>query len=180
MSITLLKEQCKELKLGTLPRIYSRVDYKDKEQFLTDLFGLELKGRRESRIKAKLKAADFGEVKTLDTFEWEDITLPASSTRESLINLDFIERKESLICMGSVGAGKTHLVKALGIRACMEGKNVRFFRTADLVNRLLERHTAGTLLRFTKELEKCDLLILDELGFVPLHRHGAECGGGLL
>jgi len=174
MSITLLKEQCKELKLGTLPRAYGQVDYKDKEQFLTELFALELKGRQESRVKAKLKAAAFGEVKTLDNYDWEDIIFPASATPESLVNLDFIERKESLICIGSVGAGKTHLVTALGIRACMEGMNVRFFRTADLVNRLLERHSAGTLFRFMKELEKCDFLILDELGFVPLHRHGAE------
>lgn len=174
MSIKLLKEQCKELKLGNLPHIYGRIEYRDKEQFLTDLFALELKGRQESRIKAKLKVAAFGEAKTMDTFDWEGITLPANTTRECLLNLDFIERRESLICIGTVGAGKTHLVTALGIRACMEGRSVRFFRTADLVNRLLDRYTAGTLPRFMKELEKCDLLILDELGFVPLHRHGAE------
>jgi len=172
--IKLLKEQCRELKLGTLPHIYSQVDYHTKEQFLTELFSLELKGRQESRIKAKLKVAAFGEVKTLDAFEWQGVTLPTNTTKECLINLTFIERKEALICMGAVGTGKTHLVTALGIRACMEGKHVRFFRTADLVNRLLERHTAGTLPRFMKELDKCDLLTLDELGFVPLHRHGAE------
>lgn len=174
MSITLLKEQCKALKLGTLPQVYNRVDYRDKEQFLTDIFTMELNGRQDSRIKAALKTAAFGEAKTLDVFEWKKITLPASSTRENLINLDFIERMEALICIGSVGTGKTHLVTALGIRACMQGKRVRFFRTTDLVNRLLARYTAGTLPRFMKDLEKCDLLILDELGFVPLHRHGAE------
>jgi len=80
---------------------------------------------------------------------------------------------------GSVGSVRWHtrptsLVTASGIQACLEGKEVRFFRTADLANRLLEENAAGTLGRFLRELARCDLLILDELGFVPLHRHAAE------
>src|SRR5690606_26883407 len=125
-------------------------------------------------IRRALKRAGFEQTKTLDTFEWDVVTLPAKTTPEMLTELDFIERKECVILMGDVGLGKTHLATALGIQACMQGKNVRFFRTADLASRLLEKHAAGTLTRFMRELAKCDLLILDELGYVPLHRHGAE------
>lgn len=174
MSIALLKEQCRTLKLGAVPRVYTQIAYTNKEQFLTELFGAELQARQESRIRRALKRAGFPQTKTLDTFEWDGITLPANSAREELTDLSFIERKECLICMGAVGTGKTHLVTALGIQACLEGKEVRFFRTADLANRLLEENAAGTLGRFLRELARCDLLILDELGFVPLHRHAAE------
>jgi len=174
MSVALLKEQCKALKLGNVVAAYARIPYENKEQFLSSVFAAEIEARTENRIRRALKRAGFEQTKTLDTFEWDVVTLPAKTTPEMLTELDFIERKECVILMGDVGLGKTHLATALGIQACMQGKNVRFFRTADLASRLLEKHAAGTLTRFMRELAKCDLLILDELGYVPLHRHGAE------
>jgi DNA replication protein DnaC len=174
MNASTLNEQCKVLKLGTVPRIYVRVAYSNNEQFPTELFAEELKAREENRIRRVLHRAAFPQTKNLDSFEWTGVTLPNKTTQEELANLSFIDKKECLICMGAVGTGKTHLVTALGMRACMAGKEVRFFRTTELAGRLLENHAKGTLGRFMGELEKCDLLILDELGFVPLHRHGAE------
>lgn len=170
----LLKEQCRALKLGGVSRAYRDVAYENKEQFLTELFALELAGRQQNRTRRALKKAAFPQTKTLDGFDWSYVTFPTNTAPEHITSLRFIQEKESLICMGAVGTGKTHLVTALGIKACIEEMQVRFFRTADLANRLLEHHGKGTLARFMRELEACDLLILDELGFVPLHRHGAE------
>lgn len=79
-----------------------------------------------------------------------------------------------MLALGAVGTGKTHLAIALGIRACMEGRSVRFYRCLDLVNALLESHRQGRLRRLMAELENVDLIIIDELGFVPLLREGAE------
>lgn len=174
MSAALLKEQCKALKLGNVLSTYTRIPYENKEQFLTDVFAAELEARHENRIRRALKRAGFEQTKTLDSFEWDVVTLPTKTTPQRLKELEFIERKECLVLMGDVGLGKTHLATALGIEACMQGRDVRFFRTADLASRLLEKHAAGSLGRFMRDLAKCDLLILDELGFVPLHRHGAE------
>lgn len=171
---SLLREQCKALRLGAVPRVFNEITHDENEQYLTELFAAELRAREENRIRRTLKRAAFPQTKTLQGFCWDDIALPAKTTKEDLTELHFIERKECLICMGTVGSGKTHLVTALGIKACMAGMEVRFFRTADLVNRLLECNAKGTLGRLARELGKCDLLILDELGFVPLHRHGAE------
>jgi DNA replication protein DnaC len=76
--------------------------------------------------------------------------------------------------MGGVGTGKTHLVIALRLKTVLSGKEVRFFQTVALANCLLEKNAKGTLRSFTRDLESCDLLIVNELGFLPLHRHAAE------
>lgn len=169
-----LQEQCRALKLGHVYRIYRTVPFREREQFLAEVFAAELAARQENRTRRALKRAGFTQRKTLDTFEWQGITLPAHTTREQLTELSFLDRCENLILVGAVGTGKTHLATALGIQACLAGKEVRFFRTAELANRLLDHHAAGTLGRVLREIERAQLLILDELGFVPLHRHGAE------
>ena len=86
----------------------------------------------------------------------------------------FLEKHENVLMLGAVGTGKTHLASALGILACTRGREVRFFRAVDLVNIMLEKHKAETLPRFLRELQKCEMLILDELGFVPFHQDGSE------
>jgi DNA replication protein DnaC len=91
-----------------------------------------------------------------------------------LTELEFINRKENILAVGAVGTGKTHLATALGIKACSQRKSVRFYRCLDLVNILLEHHRQGRLGATMAILGKSDLLIIDELGFVPLHRDGAE------
>lgn len=172
--MSLLKTQCKALKLATVPSALEGVTFRSKEQFLTDLFAAELEARRANRVSRNLKRAGFPQPKTLDTFEWERLKLPEKTPREDLVELGFLKRRECVVMMGDVGTGKTHLATALGVQACLAGHEVRFYRTAELANRLLEQHAAGTLGRFMRELARCELLILDELGFVPLHRHGAE------
>jgi DNA replication protein DnaC len=91
-----------------------------------------------------------------------------------LIDLRILEREENVLMLGKVGTGKTHLATALGAEACRRGYAVRFFRVPDLVALLQEKHANGALMGFQKELADCELLILDEVGFVPFHQTGAE------
>lgn len=169
-----LKEQCKALKLAHIPSIYLEVPYHDREQYLTDLFQAELEARTANRTRHLITKAGFPAHKTLNDFDWKPVTLPASTTITWLTELSFIDRHENVLALGAVGTGKTHLAIALGIRTCMEGKRVRFYRCLDLVNALLDSYRQGLLQRMMADLEKLDLLIIDELGFVPLLREGAE------
>jgi DNA replication protein DnaC len=91
-----------------------------------------------------------------------------------ILATNFISKKENLILYGNVGSGKTHLAIATGIVACNSGKRVRFYRTASLVNELIEEKKQGNIVRFMKNLEKCDLLIYDEWGYVPIDSYGSK------
>lgn len=170
----LLKTYCKELKLGAVPRVYEQIDLQDREEYLTLLLGAEIEARRQNRVKKLLKKAAFVNIKTLEDFDFETVTIPETTSIAALTELAFLKRQENVLMLGAVGTGKTHLATALGVKACMQGRSVRFFRAVDLVNTLLEKHKVGLLARFMRELRKAELLILDEVGFVPFHRDGAE------
>ena len=114
-------------------------------------------------------------IKTLDDFVWNSsIELPHDLTQEYMTELSFLQAKENLIFMGSVGTGKTHLATAIALKACQEGRHVRFFTAAELANILLEKNTKGTLNSFLNTLKKVELIVIDEIGFVPLHKDAAE------
>jgi len=169
-----LKEQCKALKLGHVPGAYLDIQYRDREQYLSELFQAELEARQAHRINRLVKRAGFPSFKTLETFDWKPVTLPRSITITELSDVVFVERHENVLALGGVGIGKTCLGIALGIRACMQGKSVLWYTCIDLVNTLLEHHRQDRLGRFMRDLRKADLIIIDELGFVPLKREGAE------
>lgn len=86
---------------------------------------------------------------------------------------EFIPAKENLLLIGSSGTGKTHLATALGIRACQAGKTVLFYRVADLIDQLEQALQTGKLVQLKRKIEKCNLLILDELGYVPFQKNGS-------
>ena len=169
-----LQQQCKALKLANVPYYYHEVPFNEPEQYLTDLFKEELAIRQAKRIDKLIKAAGFPNSKSLEDFDWSPVTLPESSSKTDLCELEFIARFENILAVGAVGTGKTFLATALGLRACSRGKIVRFFRCIDLANNLLESYRQGRLKKLMDSLAKADLLIIDELGFVPLHRSSAE------
>jgi DNA replication protein DnaC len=169
-----LKEQCKSLKLGHVPKIYLEVPFNDREQYLTSVFAAELEVRRAKKVAALIKKAGFPIQKTLEAFNWEPVTLPTATSISGLTELAFLNHHENILALGAVGTGKTHLAIALGLQACLSGKRVRFYRCLDLVNTLLDSLRREKLYWLMKELAKTDLLIIDELGFVPLAREGAE------
>ena len=170
-----LESRLRKLKLGGLAKEWRSVDFRDPEQYLSDLLDLELKEREVNRINRMVKTAGFSVVKTLDDFVWSDtVTLPNSLTREYMTELSFLPMKENLIFMGAVGTGKTHLATAIALKACQQGKKVRFFTAAALANILLEKNQKGTLNSYLSYFKGVELLVTDEIGFVPLHKEAAE------
>ena len=141
-----IEQAMRTLKLGGLAKEWRSVAYENTEQYVSDLLQLELREREANRINRMVKTAGFRVIKTLDDFVWNSaIELPAGLTREYMENLEFLPNKENLIFMGSVGTGKTHLATAIALKACQEGRKVRFYTAASLGNTLLEKNNKGTL-----------------------------------
>ena len=138
------------------------------------LLQLEIENRNISRKNRYLKQAKFEIVKSFQGYDFQNVQIPQSITLEALKNGEFIDREENLILYGPVGTGKTHLATAIGVQACSQEKKVRFFRTVTLVNELIQAKEEGKLDRLLKQLNKLDLLICDEWGYIPLDREGSQ------
>ncbi|KRW90768.1 ATP-binding protein [Alicyclobacillus tengchongensis] len=169
-----LARACKTLHLAHVVEACGNTGFQTKEQFLLDILNTEIRLREENRLKRLLKKASFTQLKILEDYDFSAVTFPENCTEAMLRDLRFLERRENVLMLGKVGTGKTHLAIALGVEACRKGHSVRFFRVSDLVAILQDKHESGTLARFQKELSTCELLILDEVGFVPFHQTGAE------
>ena len=170
-----IEQYMRTLKLSGLAKDWRSVRYENTEQYVAELLKLELHEREVNRINRMVKTAGFRVMKTLDDFIWNaNIELPAGLTQAHMESLQFLAPKENLIFMGTVGTGKTHLATALALKACQEGRHVRFFTAASLANLLLERNNKGTLNGFLAGLRKVELIVIDEIGFVPLHKEAAE------
>jgi DNA replication protein DnaC len=143
-------------------------------EFLAELVHLEVIHRREARIARRLKDARFPVLKTLDAF---DFSAQPSVKKDDVLDLargEFLAEKRNVVLIGGVGTGKTHLAIALGMACCQKEKRVRFFTAADLANHLHEAKSAGRLSRKLEQLARFDLVVLDELGYVPFDATGAE------
>ena len=170
-----IEQYMRTLKLSGMAREWRSVIYENREQYVRELLELELREREVNRINRMVKIAGFQVIKTLEDFIWNrNIELPAGLTREYMEDLRFIPPKENLIFLGSVGTGKTHLATAIALKACQAGKKVRFFTAAGLANILLERNNKGNLSGFLGQLKKAEVTVIDEIGFVPLHKDAAE------
>lgn len=170
-----IEQYMRTLKLGGMAREWRSVEFQSKEQYVRELLELELREREANRINRMVKTAGFQVIKTLDDFVWnQGIELPVGLTREYMEGLQFLKPRENLIFLGSVGTGKTHLATAIALAACQAGRRVRFFTAASLANLLLERNNKGTLNSFQENLKRVELIVVDEIGFVPLHKESAE------
>jgi len=142
------------------------------QDYLLALLEGEVLQRDENAQKLRLARARFPVIKMLDSF---DFTVLPSLNKALVIELtrgNFVDRRENVIFIGSYGTGKTHLATALGIAACYQGKRVRFYTAAGLITELLEAHAQLRISRLESALAKCDLIILDELGFRTLQQRG--------
>ena len=132
----------------------------------------------DSRDKAKrlrlLKAAGFPADKTLEKYDWTSLTMPADWGRHQLTSLDFIDRHEDLVLYGPVGTGKTHLAIAIGRAACQDKVPVRFFTVSSLVMRLRRAKQDNRLDKELAQIGKARLIILDELGYLPIDEEGSR------
>jgi DNA replication protein DnaC len=176
----LLDHQLKKLKLPTILREYDKqarlcaAEGRDHVQFLARLVELELIDRERRMIERRIKAARFPATKSLDSFDFAAIPSLNKMQVLELARCEWIERCENVIALGPSGTGKTHVALGLGLAACQKGLTVRFTTAAAIVHELMEAHDERQLLRLQKQLVKQKLLIVDELGFVPLSKTGAE------
>lgn len=171
----LIKEYCKKLRWGSsIHKNYKEIESLDHGDFLAQLLKLEIDQREISRKNRNLKSAGFDLIKTFEGYSFNNIQMPKTIDIEELKSVDFINKKENLILYGPVGTGKTHLATAIGVNACSNGKKVMYFRTATLVNQLSEAKSKGELSKFIKRIDKADILICDEWGYVPFEKEGSQ------
>jgi len=179
-STVLLEHHLKELKLPTFLKEYDRVASRcaaeglDHPDYLLRLSELELIDRNHRMVERRIKEARFPTVKSLDTFDFLAIPSLNKALVLELARCEYIDRKNNVIAVGNSGTGKTHVALGLGLAACQRGLSVGFTTAAALVHELIEARDERRLLNLQRKLARLKLLIIDELGFVPLSKTGAE------
>jgi DNA replication protein DnaC len=175
-----LQELCGEMRLPGLLRAYPGLCRQARdggwpyEDLLRQALMAEHDSRHKSAVDRRLRDAGFGEMKTLDDFDW---SVASGISRPKLLELascDFVKKGQDVVLVGPIGTGKTHLAIALGICAARKRHRVLMRRAADLVRELVEARDDRTLGRLHKQYRKIPLLIVDELGFVPFSGHEGE------
>ena len=176
----LLAHHLKTLKLPTVLREYDKLarqcatEGADHVRYLVRLTELELIDRERRMVERRIRQARFPAVKSLDSFDFKAIASLNKMLVLELARCEYVERRENIIALGNSGTGKTHIALGLGLAACQKGLSVGFLTAAALVHELMEARDEKRLLRLQKQLAKYHLLIIDELGFVPLSKTGAE------
>lgn len=176
----LLKANLKQLRLPTIHAEFEKLAREAAqadqtyEEYLLRLTELEVAARSANALKARIKNASFPVEKDFDTFDFSVAGVPPKQKLLELARGEWIEQKFNLCLVGSSGTGKTHLATALGLAACRQGKRVRFFTAAALVNKLEQSQKHYQLDRFLTQLDRTDLLLCDELGYLSFSRTGAE------
>ena len=176
----MLEHHLKALRLPTILREYDKAARQCAEEkadfptYLLRLTELELLDRDRRATERRIRQARFPVVKSLDSFDFLAIPSLNKTLVLELARCEYLARKDNLLLLGNSGTGKTHIALALGLAACQRGHRVRFTTAAALVNELIEARDEKHLLRLQKQLAAYELLIIDELGFVPLSKTGAE------
>lgn len=176
----LLGHHLKALKLPTFLREHDTLARRcaaegvDHTNYLLRLCELELIERERRLVERRIRQARFPAVKSLDSFDFTALPSLNKMLVLELARCAYIERRENVVALGPSGTGKTHIALGLGLAACQKGLSVGFTTAAALVHELLEARDEKRLLRLQKQLEAYKLLIIDELGFVPLSTTGAE------
>jgi len=174
-SLPSVEQTMRSLKLGGMAKEWRSVTHHDDEQYLRDLLDIEVKEREANRMARMIKQANFRVIKTLDDFVWKPtIEIPSTITREDIEDASFVKNRENLVLMGVQGTGKTHLATAIAMGLCEKGRRVRFYTATGLANILQEKHQRGTLTGFMTSLRRVELLVLDEIGFITLHKEASE------
>jgi DNA replication protein DnaC len=175
-----LNQHLKELKLANILQHYPSLVRQAKEsgtsyeEFLLSLTETELRVRADNRLKRRIKEARFPLLKTLEDFNFDEAPgLDRRLVRE-LVSGEYLKQHRNVIFLGKTGTGKTHLSTGLGVEACRQGARTRFISGCALANELIESRTEKALSRLIGKYARYELLILDELGYVPFSKEGAE------
>lgn len=176
----LLTHHLKALRLPTFLREHEKLarlcatESVDHLGYLSRLVELEMIERAGRMVERRIKLAKFPAIKSLDSFDFKAIPSLNKMQVLDLARCEYIDRRENIIALGPSGTGKTHIALGLGLAACQKGLSVGFITASALVHELMEARDEKTLLRLQKKLAGYKLLIIDELGFVPLSKTGAE------
>ena len=176
----LLVHHLKALRLPTFLREYDKLAQQcaaegvDHPRYLLRLAELELIERERRMVERRIKEARFPTVKSLDSFDFTAIPSLNKALVLELARCEYIARRENVIAVGNSGTGKSHIALGLGLAACQKGLSVGFTTAAAMVHELIEARDDKRLLRLQRQLAAYKLLIIDELGYVPLSMTGAE------
>jgi len=176
----LLRSNLKQLRLPTIGAEFEKLAREAAtanegyEQYLLRLTELEVAARASNAVQARIRAAGFPVQKDFDTFDFAAVPHLSKPKVLELARGEWIEQRSNVCLLGSPGTGKTHVATALGLAACRQGKRVRFFTAAALVTQLEEAQKRYQLDRLLGQLDRADLLICDELGYLSFSRTGAE------
>jgi DNA replication protein DnaC len=176
----LLEYHLKKLKLPTMLREYAamaKVCTDDRCDFMTYLLRLterEVLDREKRAAERRIKQAAFPVIKTMDTFDFKAQPSINQQLVKELMRGEYIGKKENVLLMGNSGTGKTHLACAMAFAACAQGRKVRFYTATALVTELMECREERRLQRLQKQLQRLQLLVIDELGYVPFSKVGAQ------
>jgi len=142
--------------------------------YLTELATAEANLRQDRATKRRISAARFPQIKTLEQFKWSWPKKINQLQVKNLFRLKFVDEKSNVVFLGGVGLGKTHLATALGYQACLKGHSVLFCSAVDAINNLAAAQAAGRLKQELRKYYKPALVILDELGYLPIDKTGAD------
>jgi DNA replication protein DnaC len=152
----------------------ARADGWSHEEFLAACLEREVAARQDHGGEARIRAARFPARKTIEDFDFDHQRSLKRDTIAHLATLDFIAGRENVVLLGPPGTGKTHLATALGIRACQAGHRVAFATAAEWVARLADAHAAGRLHEELRRLGRIPLVVIDEVGYIPLEAEAAN------
>jgi DNA replication protein DnaC len=144
------------------------------EDFLIAMMKQELASRRANQQRRRIKQAGFPSHKTLEEFDFKRLQHVEEAFVHQLASCDYIHNRQNIVMIGNPGSGKSHLSIALGLRACQQGFRVRFTTAATLATMLVEARESRELLKLERQLQKADLLILDEMSYLSFNRHQSE------
>ena len=175
-----LKAQARSLKMPGIARNFEMLGRQAREEkwtyedYLHEVLATEQSSRIDSAIRSRLRDARFPEPKTLDGFDFGAAEGLDATRLVELARCEWVRKANNLLLVGPIGTGKTHLAIALGTEAAKQRMHVAFWRAADMVRALVEARDTRELGRLERRLKRGDLLILDELGFVPFEKAGGE------
>lgn len=176
----LLDSYLRQLRLPTFTKLYPQFaadaarSNHDTVRFLLALAEQEVNQRQLNMLQQRLKNARFPVIKELADFDFSCLPMLNKAQILDLARGEYIQQKQGLILIGNPGLGKTHLALGLAAAACREGRRVRFWTAAGLVNELIQAQDEHRLHRFIASALKLDLVVLDELGFIPFSQNGAQ------
>jgi len=176
LSIHFLDDHLRSLRLPTMLENYKRLAQGDEQRmtYLADLASMEVEKRHENGVRARISAAKFPVIKTVESFDFS--LQPEFPKRKfcELLEMKFIEEKRNVLFIGPTGVGKTHLVSALGVTACTKGYRVLFTTAAELLMSLIAAKREDRLKQRLTSLERYEFVIIDELGYIPFEREATD------